>query len=341
MSEIKKYIEKISNNENLTQEEAGRVFQIMFNNGATPAQIAATLMGLRIKGESIAEISGAVQAMRAKMVKLPISDDLRHRSIDTCGTGGDKKGTYNISTAVAFVVAGAGVPVVKHGNRAISSRSGSADVLRALGVNIDATPESSAKALKESNICFMLAPIYHKSLVNIAPVRLELGFKTIFNILGPLSNPALPDYQVVGVFDRSLTLKMAEVLKNLGSKAAMVVSGEDGMDEITTCGKTYVAELKDGIIVEYEIHPQDYGIEIPKPEMLEGGEEVNNAAELRNVLEGGRGAYRDIVCLNAAAALKVAGKATSIHEGYAMAQQSIDSGAARMALEKLIEFSNL
>jgi anthranilate phosphoribosyltransferase len=340
MSEIKKYIEKISNHENLSQDEAGRVFQIILNGGATPAQIAATLMGLRLKGETIEEISGAAHAMRVKMQKLPIAPDFSTKIIDTCGTGGDKKGTYNISTAVAFVVAGAGVPVAKHGNRAISSRSGSADVLQALGVNIEAKPEISAEALQQAGVCFMLAPHYHKNLINVSPVRQELGIKTIFNILGPICNPAQPEMQVVGVFDKSLTVKIAEVLKNLGTKSAMIVHGDDGMDEITICGKTYVAELKDGFITEYEIHPEDFGFEIPSPEMLEGGEGVDNAAELRKLLDGSAGAYRDIVCLNAAAALKVAGKVKDLQHGINLAKASIDSGDAKAKLAKLVEVSN-
>jgi anthranilate phosphoribosyltransferase len=340
MSEIKNFIEQISEHKNLSQNESGRAFQIILNGGATPAQIAALLMGLRLKGETIEEISGAVQAMRVKMQKLPIESDFCPQIIDTCGTGGDKKGTYNISTAVAFVVAGAGVLVAKHGNRAISSRSGSADVLQALGVNIDAKPEISAQALQQAGVCFMLAPHYHKNLINISPIRQELGIKTIFNILGPLCNPAQPQMQVVGVFDKDLTLKIAQVLKNLGTKNAMVVCGADGMDEITICDKTYVAELKDGFITEYEIHPQDYGIELLPPEVLEGGDGIDNASELRKLLDGAAGAYRDIVCLNAAAALKVAGKVADIHHGLNLAKASIDSGAAKEKLAKLVEISN-
>ncbi len=310
------------------------------NGGATPAQISAALLGLKTKGETVDEISGAVDALRHKMIKLNIPDDLRKKAIDVCGTGGDNKGTYNISTAVAFVVAGCGIPVAKHGNKAVTSNSGSADVLTALGVNINITPEQAAETLQQAGIAFLLAPIYHKSFVHVAPVRIELGTRTIFNLLGPLLNPALVEKQVVGVYSKELVLPICQVLQNIGVTSAMVVHGADGMDEISICDKTYVAELSNGKIHEYEITPESLGLERAVIDKLIGGDEKQNAIALKNVLTGAQNEYRLAVLVNAAAALKVAGLATNLEEGMHMASESIDYKKANQALNKLVEVSN-
>ena len=330
-------IKKITDKHDLTREEAERAFQIIMNAGATPAQISAILIALKMKGETIDEIVGAVGVLRFKSEKIFSPDN----TIDTCGTGGDDLGSYNISTTAAFVVAGCGVPVAKHGNRAVSSRSGSADVLKELGVNIDADKNVMQQALKEAGICFMMAPKYHNSMRHVAPIRQELGVRTIFNILGPLVNPAGAKFQLIGVYSRDLVMKMAMALSELGTKKAWVVYGEDGMDEITTTTITHVAELKDGHISSFTINPNDYGIEIATKEDLIGGDAVYNAREMREVLLGrGKKAYRDIVLLNAAAALVVVGKTENIQNGIEMAEESINSHKANDALLKLVEVSN-
>lgn len=337
MTQILKIIDKITQRNDLTQEEAERAFLSMMKGGSTPAQVAAMLIALKMKGETVDEITGAAMVMRAKAEKISAIGDV----LDTCGTGGDNSGSYNISTAVAFVVAGAGISVAKHGNKAISSRSGSADVLRELGVNIDADKSIMEAALRESGICFMMAPKYHSSMRYIAPVRQELGIRTIFNILGPLANPAGAPYQLLGVYSRDLVAKMAMVLARLGSKRAWVVYGEDGLDEITTTGITHVAELKEGRISTFTINPADYGIELVTAEDLQGGDAAHNASELRGLLLGrGKKAYRDIVLLNSAAALVVCGKADNLEEGLVIATESIDSRKANDALLKLVEVSN-
>lgn len=339
-NEVTKFINSISNRIDLSEADSTRLFQIMMNGGSTPAQIAATLIGLKTKGETIDEISGAVKLMRHKMIKLPISDELKSKAIDVCGTGGDNKGTFNISTAVAFVVAGCGVPVAKHGNKAVSSNSGSADVLSEMGVIINLKPEQSAQCLQEAGVAFLFAPVYHKTMIHVAPTRQELGTRTIFNILGPLINPAEVNKQVIGVYDKNLVLPICNVLKNLGSKAAMVVHSEDGLDEISICDKTYVAELANYKIFTYEIKPESLGIERVSIEKLYGGDAKFNAKALKEVLTGARNEYRDAVLINAAAALKVAGLATNLQEGIMMASESIDYKKANGALNKLVEISN-
>jgi anthranilate phosphoribosyltransferase len=331
------FIKKITEKHDLTQDEAEQAFLAMMKGGMTPAQVAALLVGLKMKGETIDEITGAAVVMRAKSDKIKAPEN----TLDTCGTGGDNSGSYNISTAVAFVVAGAGVPVAKHGNKAISSRSGSADVLRELGVNIDADKSIMEQALTEAGICFMMAPKYHNAMRYIAPVRLELGIRTIFNILGPLSNPASAPYQLLGVYSRDLVAKMAMVLSRLGTKCAWIVYGEDGLDEITTTGITHVAKLQDGHVATFTINPADYGIEIVTVADLHGGDATYNARELREVLLGrGKKAYREIVLLNSAAALVICGKAENLQEGLLVAADSIDSRKANDALLKLVEISN-
>jgi len=332
------FIKKVTENQGLSREDAEHAFLTIVKGGATPAQIAALLIALKMKGETTDEITGAATVMRLKSEKFKAPEN----SLDTCGTGGDNSGSYNISTAVAFVVAGAGVPVAKHGNRAISSKSGSADVLRELGVNVDAQKIFMEQALAEAGICFMMAPKYHQAMRHIAPVRQEVGVRTIFNILGPLSNPANAQYQLLGVYSNDLTIKMAEVLAILGSKRAWVVHGVDGMDEITTTGITNVACLSDGRVSTFTINPADYGIEIATALDLQGGDAVFNARALRELLLGrGKKAYRDIVLINSAAALVICEKAVDLNEGMVIAAESIDSGNANQALLKLVELSNM
>ncbi len=341
MSEIQKYLNIIAEGQHLSYTDTSRVFQIIMAGGATPAQISATLMGLRINGETIDEISGAVLALRAKSKKLNIPTELQANIIDTCGTGGDSKGTYNISTTVAIVLAACGVPVAKHGNKAISSKSGSADVLTALGVKIDISEELAIKSLNEANICFMMAPRYHSAMRHVAPIRLELGMRTIFNLLGPLINPASPKKQLIGVYSKEWVEPIAHVLKKLGSTNVWVVHGSDGMDEITTFGETYIAELKDGEVRSFTINPETLGIEVPEEKALIGGDAIHNAQKLREILKGKEGAYRDIVTINAAAGLVVAGKCDNIKDGMSIISNMLDSGKARDTLEKLVEISNL
>lgn len=338
MNGITTFIKKITEGENLTEEDSSRAFQIVMNGGATPAQIAGLLVGLRMKGETVDEITGAVRVMRAKSGKIAAVEN----ALDTCGTGGDASGSYNISTAVAFVVAGCGVPVAKHGNKAISSRSGSADVLALLGVNLEADSTVIERALREAGICFMMAPKFHTAMRHVGPVRQELAIRTIFNILGPLANPADARYQLLGVYAKELAEPMAKVLKNLGSERAWVVHGSDGMDELTTTGSSFVAELKDGEVTTFEVTPAEAGLEKVEPGALRGGDVVYNAQELKKVLMNqGNKAYRDIVLLNAGAALIVAGKATDLADGVRQARESLESGKANEALLKLVEFSNL
>jgi anthranilate phosphoribosyltransferase len=341
MSEIKKYIENIASGENLSQMDSSRVFQIIMNGGATPAQIAAVIIGMRINEENIEEITGAAQAIRAKSTKLNLSPELRSKIIDTCGTGGDKKGTYNISTAVSLVVAACGVPVAKHGNVAVSSGSGSADVLTALGVNINTKPELAAKCLEQVNICFMMAPNYHKAMVNVAPTRRELGIRTIFNLLGPIVNPAAPEMQLMGVYDKKYVELLANVLVNLGSKSVMVVSGADGMDEISISDETFVTEYSNGEFKNYTITPEQFGFTRAPEDAILGGDASFNAAALKRVISGSEeGAHRDIILLNAGAALKVSGLVESIENGVKLAANSIDRGFVKETLDKLIDISN-
>jgi len=324
---------KVGNGLALSQAEAERAFEIMMGGNATPAQMGAFLMALKVRGESVDEITGAARVMRAKVLKV----DAPANAIDIVGTGGDAHGTYNVSSCSALVVAGAGVPVAKHGNRAFTSKSGAADVLSALGVNIDVSVETLEKAVREAGVCFLMAPKHHSAMRNVAGPRVELApTRTIFNILGPLSNPALVRRQLVGVFDRKLVRPLAEVLGRLGLERAMVVHGADGMDEITTTGATHVAELRDGQIREYEITPEQAGIARTTIEKLKGGDPAHNAQAIRDVLAGKPGPFRDIVLMNAGAALMVAGRAENISDGVGKAALAIDTGAAKLALEKLI-----
>lgn len=337
MTEVNKYIAKLAHGQDLTHDESVRAFQIVFLGGATPAQIAALLMGLRVKGETVEELLGAAEVMRTKAAHITAPEG----AIDTCGTGGDNAGTLNISTAVALVLAGCGIPVAKHGNRAVSSKSGSADVLAELGVRLDADMPLVELSLKEAGICFMMAPRFHKAMQHVAPVRTELGIRTIFNLVGPVCNPANTKYQLLGVFALQWVRPMAEVLNALGMKRAWVVHGSDGMDELTTTGVSHVAELKNGVITEFEVSPEDAGLPVANPNDLKGGNAAHNATELKTLLRGKLGAYRDVVLLNAAAGLVIAEKAADLKEGVALAAQAIDTGKAYQALEKLIEVTNM
>ena len=333
---IQKLLAKLIACEHLTKEESERAFQIIMNGGATPAQMAAFLVALRLNGESVAEIAGAATAMRAKMETINAPKEI----LDVCGTGGDGSHSFNISTAVAIVVAGCGVAVAKHGNKSVSSASGSADVLAQLGVNIQADKSSSEKALNEANLCFLFAPLYHKAMRHVAPIRHELGIRTIFNLLGPLANPAKPKRQLMGVYDKDLILPMAEVLRELGSKKAWVVCGSDGMDELTITGVSYVAQLENGEITQFEITPQDAGLELHEKEDLKGAKPEKNAKELGLLLAGKKSAYRDIVLLNSAASLLIADKVVDLKQGVELAANAIDSGKAQEVLAELIRISN-
>ncbi len=334
--DLRAAIKKVAAGETLSQTEAARTFELIMSGGATDVQIGALLMGMQARGETVDEIAGAARVLRAKAlsVRAPIG------AIDTCGTGGDAKGTHNISTCTAFVVAGAGVPVAKHGNRSVSSRSGSADVLAALGVNLECSPETIERCIAECELGFMFAPTHHAAMRHVAKVRAELGVRTIFNLLGPLVNPAATKFQVVGVFDEKWVEPMAHVLGMLGVERAWVVHGADGLDELTTTNISYVAALDHGKISSFKISPRNAGLADAKPEDLVGGDATENAAHIRAVLQGNQGPLRDIALLNAAAALMVAGKAKSLRDGVALAAESIESGKAMGVLEALVQLSH-
>ena len=336
LADLRGAIAKVAAGNSLTQEEAAEAFDLVMSGAATPAQIGALVMGLRVRGETVDEIAGAARAMRAKVLTVRAPEG----AIDTCGTGGDGKGTFNISTCAAFVVAGAGVPVAKHGNRAISSRSGSADVLKELGVNVEASPETISRCIAACGLGFMFAPAHHAAMRHVAQVRTELGTRTIFNLLGPLANPAGAKYQIVGVFGREWVEPIAQVLARLGTIRAWVVHGSDGLDELTTTGISDVAVVDAGKVSTFRISPRNAGLPDARPEDLTGGNAVENAAHIRAVLGGLKGALRDIVLLNAAAALLVAGKASTLREGVALASESIDSGKALAVLDALVPLSH-
>jgi anthranilate phosphoribosyltransferase len=310
--------------------------EIMSGNASEPL-IASFLTALRFKGESVAEIAGCAQAMREKATKV---ETKRKNVIDTCGTGGDSAGTFNISTAAAIVASGAGATVAKHGNRAISSRCGSADVLKALGVNIEISKDKVEQCLDEIGIAFLFAPMMHGAMKFAAPVRRELGIRTVFNILGPLTNPAGARRQVIGVFDARLTEPLARVLLELGSERAIVVHGDGGLDEISTLGKTMISELKDGKISSYEFHHSSVGIPGATLRELAGGDAEFNAAIVRDIVGGRKNPQRDITVMNAGAALYVSGRAQTVREGIILAEEAIDSQAARKKLQALIEMTN-
>ncbi len=334
---MKNYLKTVTEGGNLTQAEMAEAFDLIMTGEATPAQIAGLITALRMKGETVDEIAGGAESMRRHAVFI---DCAGMQVVDTCGTGGDGRHTFNISTTAAFVVAGAGVPVAKHGNRAITSGCGSADVLMELGVNLDATPETVEDCIREAGIGFMFAPKLHPAMKYAMGPRKELGIRTIFNMLGPLTNPAGAKGQIIGVFDPSLTEPFAEVLRMLGSRRAFIVHGQDGMDEITLTTTTRVSELRDGVVKTYEYDPLRFIDDYVDAASLEGGDPAVNAGITRAVLSGEKGAARDIVCLNAAAAICAGAKVDSIAEGWEAARESIDSGRALKALEMLVTCSN-
>jgi len=334
--DLKPLIGAVAAGKRLSEAEAEQAFDIMMSGNATPSQLGAFLMGLRVRGETVEEITGAVRAMRAKMARIEAPTG----AIDTCGTGGDQSGSWNISTGAALVAAAAGVPVAKHGNRAMSSKTGTADVLQALGVNIEADMSLVRKALWEAGICLMLAPRHHSAMRHVGPTRVELGTRTIFNLMGPLSNPAGAKRQLIGVFSRDWIETLATVLGRLGTERAWVVHGSDGMDEITTTGPTYVAELKDGKVRRFEVTPEEFGVPRASAADLKGGDAATNALALTALLDGHPGPYRDVVLFNAAAALMLAGKATDLKSGKDLAEAGIDSGKAKAVLAKLVAITN-
>jgi anthranilate phosphoribosyltransferase len=333
---LKPLLAKVADANTLNADEAEAAFDIIMSGQATDAQIGAFLMALRVRGETVDEITGAVRTMRAKALAVEAPDG----AIDVVGTGGDGSGTYNISTAAAIVVAACGVPVAKHGNKALSSKSGAADVLAALGVNLDADLDLVEKSIAEAGIGFMMAPRHHSAMKYVGPARVEMGTRTLFNLLGPLSNPAGVKRQFTGVFAKDWVEPLAQVLYNLGCEAAWVVHGADGLDEMTTTGASFVAQLKDGEITTFEVTPDDAGLAEGKPEDLKGGDAATNAAALNAVLNGDPGPYRDVVVYNAAGALIVAGKAGDLKQGGALAAAAIDGGNAKESLEKMIAISN-
>jgi anthranilate phosphoribosyltransferase len=334
---IKDAIAKLADRCSLTEQEAESVMLEIMDGAATSAQIAAYLMGLRLKGETVEELTGSVRAMRAKALRIAVGDPL---VVDTCGTGGDGAHTFNISTTTALVVAGAGLTVAKHGNRSVSSKSGSADVLSAFGVKIDLAPERVADCINEVGIGFLFAPLYHGAMKHCVGPRQEMGIRTMLNLLGPLTNPAGAAIQVLGVYESRLTSLLGTVLMYLGSQHCFVVHGMDGLDEITLTAKTQISEAKGGVLSNYLMDPKDFGLPLVPAKQLAGGTPQENAAITRDILRGRKGPKRDIVCLNAAPALVAGRKVRSLHDGFVLAGQILDSGAAAEKLALLIEFTN-
>jgi anthranilate phosphoribosyltransferase len=335
--DIKEAIAKVVDRIDLTEQEMVSVMNQIMNGEATPLQVAAFLTALRMKGEKIEEITGAARVMREKVNRVTVKADL---VLDVVGTGGDRKGTFNISTAATFVVAGAGLTVAKHGNRSVSSQSGSADCLAALGVKVDAAKEKVEECLEKIGVGFLFAPLLHEAMKYAVQPRREIGIRTIFNVLGPLTNPAGATHQLTGIYDGNLTEPIAQVLKNLGAVRAMVVHGEEGMDELSICGPTRVAELRDGKVRNYTFTPEEAGLKRSALNDLLGGNPEQCAAILKNVLRGDPGPKRDIVLLNSAAALYVGGAADSVAGGIKLAAESIDSGKAQAKLDRLIALTN-
>lgn len=323
--------------QDLSREDTENLFGSLMDGGWSDVHKTGLLVALATKGEVASEIAGAALAMRGRVVQIPHGrDDV----VDTCGTGGDGKGTFNISTAAAIVAAAAGVPIAKHGNRSVSSRSGSADVLEELGVRIAVSPETAARGVNEIGIAFLFAPGLHPAMKEVMPVRKGLGVRTIFNVLGPLTNPAGAKRQVMGVYSRSLVDVIGEVQRELGAEHALVVHGSDGLDEITTTGPTAIAEVHNGELKTWELDPRDLGIDLAKPEELQGGTPQENAEALRDVLEGQQGPFADITALNAGAAIYVSGLAGSLREGYEKADQALIGGAAQGKLEELRQLAD-
>ncbi|MGX1100405.1 anthranilate phosphoribosyltransferase [Amorphus sp. MBR-141] len=336
MSDLKGLINKVAQGDPLDRAEARRAFDIMMSGEATPSQMGGLLLGLRVRGETIDEIAGAVETMREKMLRVVAPEG----AIDIVGTGGDAKGSYNVSTCSAFVVAGAGIPVAKHGNRALSSKSGAADVLAALGINIELGPDAIGRCVRDAGLGFMFAPAHHAAMKHVGSTRVELGTRTIFNILGPLSNPAGVKRQLVGVFDGRWVEPIAHALRELGSEKVWVVHGADGLDEVTVTTETRVAAVEDGAVRTFTVTPEDAGLPRWPLDQLIGSDAHKNATALRDVLEGKPGAYRDIVLMNAAAAFIVADRVDTLREGAALAAETIDSGRALDVLGRLVTSSN-
>ena len=336
MTDFNNILSKVSSKDGLSDEESYFSFNYILDGKASEKQIEKFLLGLRERGEKIEEITAATKVMREKSSKVSAPDN----AIDTCGTGGSGSGKYNISTAASLVAAGAGAVIAKHGNRALSSKSGSSQVLEELGVKLDIEPKKITECMEKSNIGFMFAPNHHPAMKYVGPVRQKLKVRTIFNILGPLSNPANVKKQLIGVFDKNWLEPMAETLRNLGSHRALLVNGSDGFDELTTTGVSYVAELNDGNIKTYEISPEKLGLKLSRFDDLIGGDPGQNAKKIISLLEGEKGPYRDIVLLNSAAALYVDGKVKNLKDGISMSENSIDNGSAKIALNNLVRTSN-
>lgn len=334
---MKELLKKVVEGENLTRAEAARAMDLMLEGKATPVMMSSFLTAMRMKGETIEEIVGCTEMMKSKGCSVSLDTD---EYIDFVGTGGDGTNTFNVSTTSMFVCAAAGVTVAKHGNRAASSKSGASDLLEALGVNIMLEPEQVEQCIKEIGIGFMNAQKFHKAMKNVAPIRKEIQIRTIFNMLGPLSNPSGATRQVIGVFSRDKVSVFSRVMSTMGVKRAMVVCGSDGMDEITVTGKTYVNEIKDGKILEYEIDPKDYGIEYAEPEDIMGGSGEENAEITRKIFAGEKGSKRDIVVLNSAAGIYIGGKADTYAEAIEIAKKMIDEGHVIDKLNELVEFTN-
>ena len=334
---IREAIERLVNGISLSEAETVDVMNQIMTGEASPLQVAAFLTALRMKGENVDEITGAARVMREKAHRVNVAGKT---VLDTCGTGGDQKGTFNISTTTAFVLAGAGVNVAKHGNRSVSSQSGSADVLGALGVKVDAPKERVEQCIAEIGIGFLFAPLLHEAMKYAVQPRREIGIRTIFNILGPLTNPAMATHQLIGIYSSEMVEMIARVLRNLGSARAMVVHGLEGLDEISLCGPTKIAELRDGEVKEYVIEPEQFSVKRCRLEELHGGNPQESAVILRAVLDGKKGPPRDVVVLNGGAALYISGNAATIPDGMKLAAESIDSGNARKKLAQLIELTN-
>jgi anthranilate phosphoribosyltransferase len=334
---VREAIEKLVNCVNLSESEMTDVMNQIMTGEVTPLQVASFLTALRMKGESVEEVTGAARVMREKAYRVQVGSKT---VFDTCGTGGDQKGTFNISTASAFVVSGAGIHVAKHGNRSVSSQSGSADVLAALGVKVDAPKERVEQCIARIGIGFLFAPLLHDAMKYAVQPRRDIGIRTIFNLLGPLTNPAMATHQLIGIYSADLTGMIAHVLKKLGSTCAMVVHGMEGLDEISLCGPTRVAELRAGQVKEYVIEPEQFGLKRCRMEDLHGGNPEQSASIVRAVLQGDKGPARDVVLFNSGAALHVAGSAATVHDGIRLAAESIDSGQARQKLQRLVELTN-
>jgi anthranilate phosphoribosyltransferase len=336
MESFKPLIAKVAAGSQLSRADAAAAFDAILSGEVTPSQLGGFLIALRVRGETVEEITGAVTAMRAKMLPVVAPPD----AVDVVGTGGDGSGSYNVSTLAALIVAACGVPVAKHGNRAASSKSGTADTLAALGVKIGVAPALVERCIREAGIGFMLATTHHAAMRHVGPTRAELGTRTIFNLLGPLANPAGVKRQLIGVFSAAWLLPMAEVLRNLGSERVWITHGADGLDEMSTTGTTKIVELKDGAIRAFEVAPEDVGLTRVDLAALKGGDAATNAEALKAVLGGARNAYAEIAMLNAAGALVVAGKTRELAEGVAMAGDALASGAAKGVLDRLVDVSN-